>query len=295
MNWAFFAFLAAFLWACCNIIDKIVLSKFVKRPMTSIIIYAIFGLLAVLAIALTQNLDNFSLNEWGLSLLSGTALTMMSISYSYAIRKEDVSRLIPLFGLAPVFIAIVAALFLNEVFPFYKYIAIFLILVGAITISTGKIRGFRFNRAFWLMILAAACVACAEITSKYLLQTHDFWSVFVYMRIGVILSVIPFAAKDHTEITKIINKQRFGLIAFIGLSATLNILAVLFVIVASSKGYVTFVNAITQSQPIFVLLLTILLTYLAPHLLKEEQSIKILSKKLVSIFLVVAGVILLII
>ena len=295
MNWVTYALLAALLWACCNVIDKIILSKYIKRPLTVIIIYGFFSLLALVVVSTAIGIQSFSAKDMGLAILAGMTITLMSICYSYAIRREEVSKLIPLFSLGPVFIAVFAAIMLDEVFAPYKYLAILLILVGAVTLSTKKLGKLRFNTAFWLMVVAAACVACTELLSKYLLRSHDFWSVFAYMRLGAVLAVIPIFLKEHDELFGLIHKRKLKLMSIISFSAILNILAILFVVIASSKGFVTFVNAITQVQPLFVLLLTILLGYTVPHMLKEEQSVKILVKKFGSISIVFAGSVLLII
>jgi uncharacterized membrane protein len=295
MTWLLFAVLAAFLWALTNIIDKITLSKLVKQPMTPVIVVGVLGLIAAGVVAATTGIEPFSPTQMLLGLLAGIAYTLMSVCYSKAVQLEEISKIIPLFALSPLFITVVAAITLHEVFSVAKYVGIAIVLVGAITLSVQHIQSFKFNKAFWLMVGSAASITATEIISKYLLGFHHYWSVFAFTRIGTFLAIIPIFWIYKDEIISLIQHKRLNALGFMTLSETFNLLALLSLIVASSIGYVTLVNAATQVQPFIVLALTVLMSVLMPHILKEEQGLKIFVRKFGSISLMFAGVVLLLV
>jgi drug/metabolite transporter (DMT)-like permease len=209
-----------------------------------------------------------------------------------AVRREEISKVIPLFGLAPVFVAVMAAVLLGEVFSPLTYIGIALVLGGAITLSVQRVEGFRFNAAFWLMIGAAASVAVTEIASKYLLGKHDYWSVFAYTRCASALSLIPIALWKNRELFDMIRQRESKVIGLMVSAELLNMLGILSVVIAASKGYVTLVNALTQVQPFIVLVLAALLSRVVPQLIREEGGMRVFARKLGSITVMFIGVVL---
>jgi uncharacterized membrane protein len=295
MTWLLFAVLAAFLWALTNIIDKIVLSRLIKQPMTPVIMVGTLGLVAAGIVTVTVGVEPFSPTETLLALLAGVGYTLMCVCYSKAVQIEEVSKIVPLFALSPLFVAITAGVMLHEVFSIAKYIGIAIILIGAITLSVQHIRSFKFNKAFWLMVGAAASITVTEIASKYLLGFHHYWSVFAFTRIGTFLAIIPIFWFYKDELISLFHLKQFKTLGFMSLSEILNLVALLSIVVASSIGYVTLVNAATQVQPFIVLTLTVLMSLLMPHVLKEEQGFKIFVRKFGSISLMFAGVVLLLV
>lgn len=293
MSWAFFSILAATFWSTGNIIDKIVLSKLVKNPMTPMIMLGIASTLVAVIVGLGGGLAGFTLSQTLLALLAGITYAFMNVCYLKAVQLEEISKIIPLFSLSPLMIAIVAAITLHEIFTLPTYLGIALILVGAITLSVQRLQSFSFNRAFWLMVGAAASITATEVIQKYLLGFHPYWSVFGYSRLGSLLVIVPVAWVNKEEIRSMVRGRRFKAIGFMSVSETLNVSALLSIVFASSIGYVTLVNAITQVQPFIVLALSVIASFLIPHIFKEEQGLKIFARKFGSISIMFVGVILL--
>lgn len=88
--------------------------------------------------------------------------------------------------------------------------------------------------------------------------------------------------------------KRYGKKVIVTMSASeiISVLGTLFSIIATSIGFVTLVNALTSTQPFFVLLFTAFLSIFFPSILKEELSKSIISLKIIAIVLMFAGVIL---
>jgi drug/metabolite transporter (DMT)-like permease len=255
----------------------------------------VLGVIQVISVAivmLTIGVERFTLGQTLLAVLAGLTYSSMCVCYVYAVRQEEISKVIPLFGFAPIFVALLAALMLGEIFPPLTYVGIALILAGAVTLSVQRVEGFRFNAAFWFMITAAASVAVTEVASKYLLGFHDYWSVFAYTRGISALSLIAVAWPVRHELYGMLRRRRTKVVGLMCSAELLNMLAILSVLVASSKGYVTLVNSITQVQPFIVLLFAVLLSRLAPQILQEEGGMRVFVRKLGSITVMFIGVLL---
>jgi uncharacterized membrane protein len=292
MSWVLFSLLAAFLWALSNVIDKVALSRLVKNPMVPLAVYGVLSIVAVGLVVLGGAFESFSSRHFALAMLGGTFHALMVLFYFKAVAADEISKIIPLFALGPLFIAVVAAVTLGEIFSFDTYIGIVLILVGSVTLSVQRLQTFSVNKAFWFMIITTFSLAMGEVISKYLLSFYNFWSVFAYTRLGSLIVVTPIAWHYRRDVAQLLRKGKRKALAMLSTSESLNILAILCIIIAASTGYVTLVNAMTQVQPFFVLAMSVLLTLVAPHLLKEELSLKIFVRKFLSILMMSLGAIL---
>jgi drug/metabolite transporter (DMT)-like permease len=105
--------------------------------------------------------------------------------YLKALMTEEVSRIVTLFQLTPVFVVFLSVIFLNEVLVVQKYFGIISIVVAAILISYKKSRGERsFLDVLKFMTPFGVIIATYTILDKYLLEYLDFFSLFFWSVIG---------------------------------------------------------------------------------------------------------------
>jgi transporter family protein len=218
----------------------------------------------------------------------------MSVFYFRALKLEEVSRVTPLFYLSPLFILFFATIFLGEIFTPFKYLGIFLLVVGAILISLKNLSKISFSKAFRWMMLSVIAISINQLLTKHLLNFADYWTIFAYIRIGGIIGIIPIAYIYFPELIKTVRKHGKRVVAVISINEVLNLLAVLFITIAVSTSYVTLANALSSVQPFFVLLFTVILSLFFPSILKEKISKSIIFLKLLAIILMFVGVILII-
>ncbi|MBN1645534.1 DMT family transporter [Candidatus Woesearchaeota archaeon] len=288
MNWVLLSLLAAFIWAFVNIIDKFVVSKLVKQPLIPAIISAVLGLFATGAIFVIRGFEPLSALHIFIGIVGGCFYGLMIYFYFKAVSLQDISNAIALMYLAPLYILILSAIFLGEMFTPIKYFGIFLLVCGAVLISFKRPVRISFDKGFWFMICAGVCVAFYSILKKYLLGYADYWTVFSWQRIGAFLIFIPTAIIYIPRLLKV-KKKNLKPIAFMSFAEVLNLTAVFIETVAVAIGSVTLVNALGSFQPLFVLLLAILVSIFMPKILKEELDRKVLSIKLLAVVMIIVG------
>jgi drug/metabolite transporter (DMT)-like permease len=54
MEWVFFTLAAVFFWSICNILDKYVLEKYIKKPMMMLTLFPIFSLIFAYLVSIFQ-------------------------------------------------------------------------------------------------------------------------------------------------------------------------------------------------------------------------------------------------
>ena len=290
--WVIFSILAALCWAIVNIVDKHILTKWVRQPIILVIILAIIGLIASIIVYFIYGFSYLSYFNIILAFIAGIFYILMAIFYFRAVKIEEVSRVIPLFFLSPLFILIFARIFLGEVFILSQYLGIILLMVGAILISSKGLSRISLGKAFWWMMLSVIAISINALLTKYLLNFADYWTFFAWTRIGAAIGIIPITYIYLPELINTVKQYGKKVVAVISANETLNLFGILSVTIAVSIGYVTLVNALSSVQPFFLLLFAVILSIFYPSILKEEIGKSVIFQKLLAIILMFIGAIL---
>lgn len=292
MSWITFSILAAFIWAIVNTVDKYVLTKWVRKPIVPIMILGIIGLIASLFIFLIHGFSYLSYLNITLAFIAGIFYILANTFYFKAAKLEEISRIVPLFSLTPIFVLILATVFLGEIFTLEKYLGIFLLVAGAVLISLKNSLRLSFKKPFWFMMAAIMSFAITLVITKYLLNLADYWTVFAYIRIGTIFALIPIFYFHFGKLISTVREHGKKVIGIISINESLNVIAILFFTIAAASGYITLVESLASTQSFFVLLLTVFLSIFYPKILKEEIGKSTVLIKFIAIILMFIGVIL---
>ncbi|MBO55542.1 MAG: hypothetical protein CL886_07760 [Dehalococcoidia bacterium] len=219
----------------------------------------------------------------------GGALAMMFWGY----KLEEASRASAIIHTFPVFVAILAVLFLGETLGLSQWIAIFVVVSGAITISlwgasNGRI--IRFNKGLPVLLGASLFTALALLTGKYALEELPLWFVYSLRNYGMATIFLflwrPGAFRQlYIALT---NKQT--LIVLLLAEFILAPLAVMLNVAAINLGPVSLVSTVTATRPVFVFVYGSILSISAIRLLDEPLELKTLAVKLGAIIMIVAGI-----
>jgi len=294
MSWILFSILSAAVWAIVNTVDKYVLTKLVKKPVVPLMILGIIGLIASFFVHLFHGFSYLSYFNIALAFVAGILYVIGILFYFKAVKIEEISRVIPLLYLSSLFVSILAAIFLGEIFTPIKYLGIFLLIIGAVSISSKNFIKFGFGKAFWFMVLASLVFSINAVITKYLLNFVDFWTIFSYIRIGAFFALIPTFCFSFKDLILAVWEHGKKTVILISLNEILALFAVILITIAMTKGYITLVNALSSVQPFFVLLIAVILSVFYPKILKEEIGKSAILLKLIAITLMFVGVILII-
>ena len=176
----------------------------------------------------------------------------------------------PIFYTAPIFVLILAAIFLGEIFTPIKYLGIAFVILGAILISITRSFRLRLDKAFWFMLVASFCSATSMVITKYLLNYNDFWSVFSYIRFVIMLFVIPVIFKYLPTLKSVVKEHGKKVVVVMAANSSINAIAALMMTLATAVGYVTLTQVLSSVHPFFVLLFTVIVSTFLPKILKEE-------------------------
>ena len=284
------AILAAFLWSVTNVLDKIVVSKHLTHigqlyiPLS--VVYLVFGGASVW---IGRQLPDIS--DWPLIIVAAALWIVMGYTYFLAAKREEISRMVPVFALTPVFVASFGALFLGEIFSVRTYSAIGVIVFGsALIMFKGSVKSLVRSRVFGLMIISAFAASFHSIIMKSLLNSYSFWTTYGSITlISGLMSLVLFSryVKDLQQTIK--NRGRGG-IGLITISESNSNLSQFIYTMAASLWYVSLVSATMTIQYLFLFIWTFLLSRWKPNIIQEEITKQALLKKFVAIILIISGI-----
>lgn len=293
MNWLFLALFSRGFWAADNIVDKLIIGKYLKDSYVLTLISGLSPLLLSIGIIFTNKLSSLGLIPISIIFLAGAIQIIGVFGFYKALSKEEVSRVIPLFQFTPVLVVILSLIFLKEVLTVKQSIGFILILLGGFFISIKRIKGlFRLREAFWWMVLSSFVYAIQAIILKSMYVNYPFWSVTFYLGIGEFLPtllLLSFSRNLRDRVVKgFSNLQTTGwLILILGIIFIAG--ANLSGLYAFRTGLVTLISVLRGFQSVFVLIFSLILSIWFPKILKEELTGGVLITKILAICLMLAG------
>lgn len=305
MSWFAVAVSAYFILAVSNLLDKFLVEKLIRNSRAYAFIACIMGL----AIFLISPWFLFWPGYFALflNLINGAIFAVALWLLYEALYRGEASRVLVLIGgLTPIFSFLLSFLFFGEKFVVNQLAGLVLMLIGIFTIAflpTARsylsriLNKLRLSQVIpsggvWLAVATALVYSLYFLSTKQAYLDQPFISAFIWNRLGAALFVLLFliSRDDRRAIVSLFNqsgpnKNKFIVFFNQGLGS----LGFLLQNYAISLGSVVMVNALQGIQYVFLLVISTILALLAPKLLKETFSWRIIIQKTAAVILITGG------
>ncbi len=289
LQWVVFALLGYFFFAIGNIVEKIIRVGHIKNSMAFAILLGFYEIIFILLIPF------YGLNfiAWPFAMaaaFAGVLRIFAFLPYAEALSREEVSRLVPVWNLIPVFTIVMAFFFLGENLTVNFVMSFILILVGSVLLTMrSKKNLFRPNKAFLLMVLSSLVYAAQGIVLKFAYSELNFVHGLIWMSIGTLVTTMfLLSRKKFRDIAKeeiLENASKKMLIVFM----IFGILGLYFTTLALNLGYVSMVEVMGGFQMVFVFIIASVFAFWLPSMIREEMTLKSISVKIFCIILMLFG------
>ena len=293
-TWITIAVLSAALLGLVNIFDSHLITKRMPSFQAYLLLVSPFILFSGLLFAFLFPLPG-NLSTWQILVVitAGFLRAMSVIILLYTLKREEVSRAIPVVGIYPVFVAIMAVPLLGEVLNQMQLVAIAIVVVGAVMVSVKRKPGRPakwLGPIFFLLIASSILLALADITSKYALDYLSFWNIYwiSILILTVICLLISLRRKTLTQLSGI--SRPGATLGLIAINETLVVAAALMFFWAMERGPVSLVSTIASTRPVFVVIFALILSRLRPAFLLEQMGRTTLAPRLVAAVLIAGGI-----
>jgi len=291
MSWIILVLIATLLWAIMSIIHKFVRVEYFENTLG----YLVFITPTVFYAAILLFLEPFTilgLKETTMLILTGILIFFGGYFYIEAIHKEEVSRVVILFGVSPLFVLTLSTIFLNEILTIKQYMAFILIFIGSILISFKKIEEkIKLSTGAICVLASAFFFSVHKVILKYI-STINITTVMIYRESGYLLAIISlliFYPKARQYTKKVIRDMNLKKTLLVYSAEIIGMSGMFFSYLALQRGPVSLVSVLEGFEPIFVLILAITISRFIPKILKEEINIKTITIKTISIILMLGG------
>ncbi len=296
MSWIAIALIAAAVSAVVNIFDKTVIHRYATSPLTLPLLIGIAQTavgLGVLGVVRTPPEATAQAVGWAIA--SGVLFALGGQLLIRTLFTQEVSRTIPVYQTFPVFAALIAVVFLDEVVTPLQWGAIGATVAGAIALSVRTDAGYRrlfLTRAFAVLMVGSLLTGAAHVTGKTavdelpVLYTHGLRM----LALGMVFLAFNLRPAPLREVAGFF-RERSPALLFVGTNELLTANAsLLLTLWALSLGPVSLVSALVGTRALFVVVYSTGLALVWKGALGEETSRHAMAVKVGSTALIVAGV-----
>ena len=294
MSWSALVLIATAIIAVGSIIEKQLVSRYLPDTSTFLGWMALSMLPHALVMALLYPVPPDTPLDRVLILVAGGMSWGVAGNLMYRVlRGTEVSRVWPVLNISPVFVAIMAIFFLGEHLGPWQWVAILVTVCGTVLISVQRSSdggSFRLERTFFLLVLAALFMALGQISQKHGLEEVPALTGFWLIRVGMFL---PLAVNLRgSTLRNIVASARAPRVAGLILAAEFVVfpVAILMIVRATELGPIALIATIMGTVPVWVLLLSSLLSTRRWNVLNEPLQRGTLALKASAVLLIVAGV-----
>lgn len=295
MHWLVFATLAYFVWATNNLIAKVLISKHIPGQTIYIIALGTFSFLPLLLVPL-RGLVIPPLPLLGLALVTGILYVVVLAPYYQALQLEEASRVIPLWRFTPLFVLLFSGNLIGESLNFPQFLAFFGLGIGGFLVSLKKLdRQLLLSPAFYLMLFSSLIAGLYNTLTKLIYLNLPYLDAFTWIRLGTAIGAfcILLLPQKRLEVVNILRNTNSTFQGWLAFHEGLNFTGLIFHNIAVTLAPISLVSASSGIQPIFVLGLSVLLTFIRPDLIQEDLRKTVILQKVGAIGLIVIGTIIL--
>ncbi len=293
--WFLFASLGYFLLALVFILDKLILTKSVSKPIVYTFYSTIFLFAGLLVLPFgVQMLNGF---DWLFAIFSGVTFGFGIWTFFIALKTGEASHIAPFNGaLVSVFAYLSADYFLGEKLTEIQLVGVAILVFSSLLLSFEKTkRNSGFHIGFVWAALSGLLFALSHTSARYLYEIYPFLTGFVWTRVFIGLvglftllspSVRASLKRAENKQEKIKNKKTAAIIVIDKIIAVLGIVFIQYAISISSVAPVV---ALSGLQFAFMFVMVYLLTKLKPNFFKEYFTKREIAVEVMAILFVLLG------
>ncbi len=296
IDWVSIAVLSTVILGLVSILDSHLISKRLPSLRAFLLPVALMTLVFGIVFSFLFPLPE-DLSSWPLVVAVASAILRTSsiTILLYTLKREEVSRVIPVVSTYPIFVAIMAIPLLAETLGYLQWTAIIIVVAGAVMVSVKRSPGGStswLGATFLLLSGSSLLMAVADVTSKYALGYISSWNIYwiSILTTSIIFLLISLRPRVIRELTNI--KQPVSTLALLVFNEALAMTGIAMMFWAMKLGPVSLVSAITSSRPIFVVIYALILSRIRPMFLLEGESGRgVLAVRFIATAMIAGGIV----
>ena len=294
-SWLNYALLSAVILGAVNIIEAHILYKRIPSLKSYMLLMGAVLLVLGAIFSVIFPVQKAATDPIAGAVITGILRTGAVIILFFTLRKEEVSRSIPVFYAYPIFVALLAVPVFGETMSGFQWLAVVAIAAGSVVLGARRTerRIFNLTASFWLLLGAAVLMAAANVLSKYTLEVLSNWNLYWITTLCMSLAFLGISLRRST-VGEILNmKLRKSTTGLVMLNESLSIAGIGLTFLAIQRGPVSLAAALLASRPLFVLIYSLIIGMAVPSFLIEGRSTrKAVLMRVVGTIMIFSGIVL---
>ena len=291
--WALVALASTVCFAGVSILDKYVLDR---RLPSVVSFYAWITLNHIVYVVILLGVTGIPwdgpADKLLIAFLSGLSLGAGFLCFFLGLKLEEASRAIAVTQVFPVYVALLAVAFLGESLNPVQWVALLLIVIGAMQVSLRGGSGHmlpRLSRGLPFLLVAGIGEGVGFFAIKYAMEGLSLWTVIAFQQMGLLLAFGLFSRpRAWRELAQALRNRKFLLLMVSGEGA-LPFMSIALSLWAVSLGPVSLVAALLATRPLAVFVGSSILSRKQWRIMEESLSPASLALKGLSITMIVVG------
>lgn len=227
----------------------------------------------------------------GIGLLSGVCLGAGLLFLFLGLRLGEASRAVAISQTNPILVALLALAVLGEKVGPVQWVAIALVVCGAVLVSVeGLGRGlFRLTPGLTALVASSAGLGMSFFLAKFVLSDLTPWEVFAMQELGMVPVFAVYGRPSNWRKLYDGLRSKPALATFLIGEGLLPQLAIILFVWSFAFGPVSLASAILATRPMFVFIAGSLLSWRRLGLLQESLGTSALAAKFIAIVMIVGG------
>lgn len=299
MSWFFIALIGPFLYALTNYIDKILLEKYFKKSgIGTILIFA--SLVSIFALPFLLLMDKTVLDVSLVNILILAIRGMLGVGvlwcYLIALKDEETSVVIVFYQLVPVFGSILSYFLLGEVLTHMQLISMAIVIFGttiiAFEIDSDNHFKLRKKSTIVPMLGASFFWAAGGTIFKVVALEENLWRSLFWENVMLALvgmGIFIFIRSYRENFISALKNNSKNILSLNVLNESIYIAGNVSVAYAYLLAPVGLVLLTQSFQPVFILIIGVILTVFFPGIIVEKIEAKHIWQKIIAIGITGAG------
>jgi len=302
MNLLFIALFPPILWVLSDYFDKFYLNKFIKKSGGESVVFSTSLLSVIVLIFIGIFFPNSISMTWTsilVLLISGIVTQASFLIYIRALSTDDVTTVVPLLQIVPIFSYVLGYYFLGEKLLPFQILAMALIIIGSIVLTLEfQEKKLRIKtKTLFYMILASFISALGGLIFKLVANQENFLGANFWVYAGVILMSALLLTSITTYRKEFLSAWHTDWKTVLKLNFTIELLSIFAFTTfnfALTKAPIALVTVLANGlQPVFILIFGVLFGIFIPKFSNEKFSTHQLVHKTLAIAVIVLGTFLL--
>jgi len=204
MEWIVYGIASAFTFSLVSVMDKLIISSYVPGGRVLVAIVGITQILTALAIVPLAINSQYSSTTVTIALLSGVFSGIYLIILFIIMESQDISRVIPVASTYPLFVAIMASMFLGEQISAAAWFCVLVTVSGAALVSLSPSQqdsdssDGRWISMFFLF-MASLSFALSQFLAKTIADDMSIWAQYMLRAFAGGVVMLPLALSSSVR------------------------------------------------------------------------------------------------